>query len=326
MGEVGHHFQIPLRRALFLGVGRGADGIESEIFPQRRDGIVVVRGIGGKGAFWKLIACDDCAVLVVPVGDAEAGDVERCQMRTNVFRHAAEVLANHFAGARSGENGAQPTVTIGAVGLSIFCRFIIAPSPLRQASACAFTGLLGREFEKFGIASRTPRKGVDAVESEDVVDAEQRENFRQLADALLPPREALLLHQVPAIERNAPVLAPALDEAIMLEHGLRGSAAEPLQVEKFRLKKDIGGVIGNANRDVAHQLHSELVGESTHLTPLAEAQPLHPDVEFALLFDDAAVRLALLGEVITRVAGCAIGRGPLIPAFAAASLIHQPTE
>ena len=132
---------------------------------------MIVRGVGGKGALGVARAIDDVAPIGIPVRNADTGDAERFEMRSHIVWHTAEVFAHDFTRSRRSDDGAQAAVAIVAVGIAIFLRIVIAPSPLGESSAGALLGFFRGQIDHFGIALRPPRKGVNAIEAEDVIDA-----------------------------------------------------------------------------------------------------------------------------------------------------------
>src|SRR5439155_7670096 len=112
-----------------------------------------------------------------------------------------------------------------------------------------------------------------------VIDPENVEPLRELAHAAPPPRETIRLHHVPAVERDAPILPPALHENVVLEIRLRRSAATPFEIELLRLKKYIRAAPRNSERHIAHQFHAARCRMRPRGSPLAEAEPLHVGVK-----------------------------------------------
>src|ERR1700752_2787320 len=86
--------------------------------------------------------------------------------------------------------------------------------------------------KKLFISSRPPRKCVDAIKSENVVDAKEMKHAPHSAHALPPPIEIVRLHCLPSVKRNAPVLPPFLGKLVVFEISLRRRAAAPVE-DKF---------------------------------------------------------------------------------------------
>src|SRR5262245_8027020 len=90
-----------------------------------------------------------------------------------------------------------------------------------------------------------------------------------------PPLKIVRAHEAPAIKRNAPVLSPFLCKCIVLENRLGRSAAEPVEQEFIPAREDVGAVVTDAKRNVAHQCHAALFRVRFDITPLLVCDPLH---------------------------------------------------
>ena len=84
-------------------------------------------------------------------------------------------------------------------------------------------------MKKLFVSPRPPRKCVNAIETEDVVDAEKMKYLFHAAHPLPPPFEISAAHLVPAIKWNAPVLPPLLGKLVLLEIGFRWRASAPIE-------------------------------------------------------------------------------------------------
>ena len=197
---------------------------------------------------------------------------------------------------------------------------------MRQAPAGAGHGFGFVEGQELGVALRPPREAVDAVEPQHVVDAEDVEDIRQLADAPAPPAEAGPFHVGPAVERDAPVLPPLLHERIVLEDGLRRCAARPVEVELFRLEEHIHAVVAHPDGDIAHQAHPACFGVGTQGLPLREGDPLDERVEGEGGLGALGCGLAPPGEEGPGFCGGVEGIGPGVPCLAPALAVHQEAE
>src|SRR5690349_11449768 len=110
---------------------------------------------------------------------------------------------------------------------------------MRQLPSGAFRRLLLTEWEERLIRGGTPGKTVDPEDPQDVIDPEEVEHIAHLANALTPPRIVFTAMHVPAVERDAPVLAPLLRECVHLQDPLRRTATRPLQVKQVRSRPRI---------------------------------------------------------------------------------------
>lgn len=85
-------------------------------------------------------------------------------------------------------------------------------------------------------------------------------------------------------------------------------------------------MIGNADGDIAHELHALFIGKLAHRAPLAETQPLHPGMKQDFLPHGIPAFAALCVKILAGQGGRAEGGGPEVPALAATRGIHQPAE
>ncbi len=95
------------------------------------------------------------------------------------------------------------------------------------------------------------------------------------ADALPPPIEISIAHDLPAEKRNAPVLPPFLRELVVLEIGFGRGAAGPIQRKFIAPCKNIRAVITHPERDVAHERDTAFFRVGFDRRPLSMRNPLH---------------------------------------------------
>src|ERR1700733_5857574 len=69
-----------------------------------------------------------------------------------------------------------------------------------------------------------PRECINPIKTEHVIDAENVEYASYARDAAFPPRESVIAHGGPAINRNSPVLSPLLREGVIFKIGFRRRA------------------------------------------------------------------------------------------------------
>ncbi len=163
---------------------------------------------------------------------------------------------------------------------------------MRFAAAGAGAHLVPVQRQELRILLRAPGKGIDAIKPEDVVDPKEVKNFPHAVDALAPPIEAVGPHHVPAIKRDAPVLSPLLGKLIVLEIRLRRRAPRPVERKALRMHKDVGAVIADPKRNVAHQRDALPFGVGFHFAPLPVGDPLHVVVKGPALFEGGTLLLA----------------------------------
>lgn len=185
--------------------------------------------------------------------------------------------------------------------------------PTGQGAAGDLRGLMVVYAEEFVVAPGVPWEAVDAVEAEDVVDAEHAEDLGEVAEAGAPPGEAVCGHGVPIVEGDAPVLAPLVDEGVLGIVAFWGDAAEPIGVEAVAIKKHICGVEGDADGDVSHELDAEGVCMGAQGEPLAEAEPLDVGEVAELGGDGGGVFGAKIGDVGEGTIWGAARFWPLVP-------------
>ena len=123
---------------------------------------------------------------------------------------------------------------------------------MRRTAAGSFQHLTVIERQEFLVPSWPPWEGIDAIKSLDVIDPKEMKNAPDGADAFPPPLEIIRAHSVPAIERNAPVLPPFLRKGVVFEVRFGRRAAEPVEHEFPRVGKNVGAIITDAKRDIAH--------------------------------------------------------------------------
>src|SRR5439155_17938010 len=143
---------------------------------------------------------------------------------------------------------------------------------------------------KFCVPVWPPRKCVDPIKSEHVVDAENVEDSFHTAHPLPPPGEILRAHRRPVINRNAPVLSPLDRELVIFEIRFRRRASRPIEMENLPLRENIRAVITDTEGNVAHESDAMFPGKFPQLTPLLVRDPLHVGKE---LFARRKLRLHL---------------------------------
>ena len=117
------------------------------------------------------------------------------------------------------------------------------------------------------------RDGVVVRKADEMVDAQQVEQFARGAQATDPPGEVCRLVAVPAVERVAPALAVGL-KVVRRHAGDADRAAVLVQLEQLRVEPDVGGVLRDVDRHVAHQLDAVRARVVVQRAPLAEEQHL----------------------------------------------------
>jgi hypothetical protein len=107
------------------------------------------------------------------------------------------------------------------------------------------------------------------------------------AQARGPPREAVLAHALPAVERVAPELA-GLAEVVGRDAGDRARAKLLVEVEQLGVRPHVRAVERDVDRRVAEDRTSLLARRVVQRLPLLEEQELRERVEVDLLAKLAA--------------------------------------
>ena len=85
-----------------------------------------------------------------------------------------------------------------------------------------------------------------------MIDPEQVKDAPDGAHPFAPPLKVVRAHGAPAIERDTPILPPFLRESVVFEMRLGRRAAEPIEDELIPAAENVGAVITDAERNVAH--------------------------------------------------------------------------
>ena len=120
---------------------------------------------------------------------------------------------------------------------------------------------------------RAPRHLPVGLEAAEVVEPHGVHQREHGAEALDPPGVAGARERVPPVERVAPELAGRA-EVVGRDAGLQGRPAVGGQVEDLRVRPDVRAVVGDEDRDVAHDADAALAGLPPDVRPLLEEEPL----------------------------------------------------
>src|SRR6516162_523847 len=127
------------------------------------------------------------------------------QTRAHIIRDGTEIFSDNSRGAARVQNRLQIMFARAAIGLGLRRTIISARREMRGTPTGFLQHLFPVQGQDFLVQLWPPRKGVDAVKAEHVIDAEEMKNVADPAGATLPPGETVLLHYIPAISRDAPV-------------------------------------------------------------------------------------------------------------------------
>ena len=120
-----------------------------------------------------------------------------------------------------------------------------------------------------GVARHLPVR----LEAAEVVEPHAVDEGEHGAEAVDPPGVAGARERVPAVERVAPQLSGGA-EVVGGHAGLESGPAVGGELEDLRVRPDVGAVVGDEDRDVAHDLDPAVAGLRAHRGPLLEEQPL----------------------------------------------------
>src|SRR5213595_3489239 len=152
-----------------------------------------------------------------PLRNFKSRDAQRAQAGPHVLWNGAKVLANDARCASRFHSNAQIFLALTFIRIAVFRCFVVPWCEMRRATARSLEHLLPIQRQKLFVLPRSPRKCVDAIKSEHVIDAKEVKNAPDGTHTLTPPCEIVCPHPIPAIKRDAPILSPFLGELIVLE-------------------------------------------------------------------------------------------------------------
>src|SRR5215471_9392347 len=173
-------------------------------------------------------------------------------MRPHIIGHYAEIFADHARSAGFLQDHAQILFAFAHVRLAVFKRVVIARNKMWGTPSRSLQHFLRVQWEEFIVPQRAPWKGIDPIKALDVIDPKQMKDASNCAHPFAPPLKIVRAHRTPAIERNSPVLPPFLRERVVFEMWLGRRAAEPIEDELIPARENVGAVITDTERNVAH--------------------------------------------------------------------------
>src|SRR6266404_1707168 len=194
---------------------------------------------------------------------------------------------------------------------------------MRSASAGSCEHFIPIKRKQLLVSRRPPRKRINPIKAEHVVDAKEVKRTLHAAHALPPPFEIISAHRLPSIKRNAPVLSPFLGKLVVLEIRLRWRAAAPIEHELVRSCKNVGAVITDTKRNVAHDGDPALRGIRFELAPLLLRDPLHVAKETLARRERCLSILRQIAQPEARFFDRAVIRSPFVPRLGVAVFLHQ---
>src|SRR6476620_1159493 len=141
-----------------------------------------------------------------------------------------------------------------------------------------------------------------------------------------PPLEIVRAHRGPAIKRNAPVLSPFLCKRVILENWLRRSATEPVEDEFIWVRENVGAVVTDAKRNVAHQRHAALFGIRFDVPPLLISDPLHVTKKVSACCETCLLVVRETAYPVASTFSALMLRRPSIPSGATVTFLDENTE
>ena len=286
------------------------DEVAPELFERR----MVVRGKRGQAEPLVFGSRDELAVrLALPLRDLEPRDLEGFERRPHIRRDLAEILRDEPVASGLLQKDAEKNLALQAVSLAVFLGVVVALGEPGEAAAGPLGRLSGRQIRELAVFLRPPREAVNPEEPERVVDAQQVEDLAGGAKPAAPPREVVVRHRLPVVERKPPVLAPLFREWIALKNLLRRSSARQREVEDCRGSPDVCAREAHPDRDVADERDPELVASGPHRLPLHPGDPLDVAVETDEVAEPLPVggrepRLPVLGRLARLMRGRPAGR------------------
>jgi hypothetical protein len=197
---------------------------------------------------------------------------------------------------------------------------------MRCAAAGSFEHLMLIEGQEFPISLGPPRERIDAIKSLDVIDPEKMKDSSRAAHPFAPPLKIGRAHCAPAIERNAPVLAPFLRERIILEERLGRRATEPVEHEFIWARENVGAVVTDANGNIAHQRHTALFGMRFDVPPLLMSDPLHITKEVSASGEGCMFVVRKMAYPVASTFTVLMLRRPSIPCGATVIFLDENAE
>src|SRR5437660_10382927 len=124
-------------------------------------------------------------------------------MGPNIIRYRSQIFADDSSGAGLFQYDAQIFFALSPVRFAVLRGRIIARRKMGGAAACFFQHLIPVEFKELFVAHRSPRKCIDAVKTEHMIDTEHIEDSPNTADSLPPPSKLVRAHCLPVVKGDA---------------------------------------------------------------------------------------------------------------------------
>src|SRR5438128_203461 len=120
-------------------------------------------------------------------------------------------------------------LTLATINLCVLRIFIAARSKMRLSPAGSSAHFIPAQRQELLISRWSPRKCINPIETEHVIDTESVERMFHPADTLPPPLKIILPHCAPIVERDTPVLSPFLSELVVFKVRFGRRTAGPIQ-------------------------------------------------------------------------------------------------
>src|SRR5205814_6707704 len=221
---------------------------------------VIVGSVSGDGKPLIPVSGGNLFMVNFPLRNFKSRDAQRAQARPHILRNGAKVLANDARCASLFHSNAQIFLALTFIRVAVFQCFVVPWCEMRRATARSLKHLLPIKRQKLFVLPRSPRKCVDAIKSEHVIDAKEVENAPDGTHTLTPPFEIVRPHPIPAIKRDAPILPPFLGKLIVLEIRFGRCAARPVEREFIRPRENVSTVLADAKWNISHQRNITFFG------------------------------------------------------------------
>src|SRR5438477_3599081 len=194
---------------------------------------------------------------------------------------------------------------------------------MRRAATSSLEHLIPVEWQKFFVVLGSPRERVNPIKTQDVIDPKKMKPAPNAADTLAPPIEVPIAHPIPMKNRNTPILSPFLSELVVFKMGFRRRATAPVERKFIRPGENVGTVIIDTERNVAHQRNAAPFGVGFDRRPLFVRDPLDVTKEIFTIVKLLFLFRRLPIQPSARGLDVLMFRRPFIPGFAFAVLFHQ---
>src|SRR4030095_5365987 len=122
------------------------------------------------------VSGSDSLVPNFPLRNFKSRNSQGAEIRSDIIRHAAQVLPNDACSAGLFQNNSQVFLPVAFICFAVFRRFVVTRNEMRRPATGLLEHLILIERQKMLVLPWPPRKGVDAIKSQHVIDAEEMKN------------------------------------------------------------------------------------------------------------------------------------------------------